>query len=150
MKECYVGSSPNFIHLDADRDGRAFAAEIARRVGVESPEILVIDISQSFVDYYGCGPVIVSAIEAIHDSTGVSNRTIAILTSMNYGAKARYADLFFKGTKFEKPSIGFLDIAYQVCQEMDIEFKIWVVPRYDFVYTGLGALKNPTLILSSK
>lgn len=145
----YLKAAPEFVDLDSAEDGAGFVTHLINRVSDERPMSLVIDISNCFLDYWGCAPLIEKAIDILTDSDSQSVRTLAILTTMNYGKRDTYASLFFKGSRFEQLANNFLGSAFKACKDSNIEFKIWVVPASDFKFATLAALRNPDFVLSS-
>ena len=146
----YIKASPEFTDLDTAADGQKLLEDIKGRVRDEKPDVLVIDISECFLDYWGCAPLVEGCMDILHDAEGRGTKTIAIITTMNFGSKNSYASLFFKGTRFEGNSNRFPDIARKACQQTGIEFRIWVISDPNFIFTDLVSLGNPFCTLSSK
>ena len=146
----YVKAAPEFTDLDTEVDGERFTQAIRVKVGESKPAELVIDISECFLDYWGCAKVVEGAMDLLRGSEGSNLNTLAFLTTMDFGMRKSYASLLFKGTRFEKDSKDFIAIAISACKEMNLELRIWIVPSKGFVYEGLSRLKQPNYILSSK
>lgn len=145
----YIRAAPDFLNLDTELDGRAFLAKI-KSMAPDKPFGLIIDISDCYLDYWGCSPVIEGAMGILSDSVENRIHSLAVITSMAFGSKAAYASMFFKGSRFETERSGnLLEVAFNACEEVSIELKIWVVPP-GFQFLDLVSLRNPTLILSSK
>lgn len=146
----YVKASPNFVDLDTDEDGKVFLAEVKKQWNEKPCSTLVLDISDCFLDYWGCAPLIEGAIDMLSDKGRRNVRTLAILTTMGFGERHTYASTFFKGSKFDNGSKDFLEVACAACQETCIEFKIWLVPITNFIFSDLAELRNPNFVLSSR
>lgn len=147
--EKYIQAAPTFQDLDTEEDGKKFLESISTEIGEDIPDVLIIDIANCYLDYWGCAPLIDGCMKLIGKSSSL--RTLGIVTSMEFGLKQSYASLFFKGSDFEKnfQTNDFLSIAVQACTAASVELKIWVVPP-EFAFQSVDKLLAPKFVLSSK
>lgn len=149
--ERYIQAAPVFQDLDTEEDSKNFLKTIAATIGEKTPDVLIIDITNCYLDYWGCAPLVEGCMKLIGGSSPISLRTLGIVTSMEFGLKQSYASLLFKGSDFEKSfqTNDFLSIAVQACTAVGVELKIWVVPQ-DFTFQSADKLLAPKFVLSSK
>jgi hypothetical protein len=146
-----IRAAPTFEVLETVADGKRFADHIRETLKDRVPHQLVLDLTDTFLDYWGCNPIIECCLELM-DSHGQQARTITVVVNtLLYESKDQYSWAFFHNTGAHNGKAQRLDynaVAVDKCQARNIRFDLC---RVDFGPIAEDqAIPPPDFTLSSR
>ncbi len=122
-----IRATPTFEVLETIADGKRFADHIREVLRGDVPDQLVLDLTDTFLDYWGCTPIIECCLELMN-SHGQQARTITVVVNtLLYESKDQYSWAFFHNTGVHNgtgKSVDYNTVAVDACKARNVRFDL--------------------------
>lgn len=122
-----IRAAPRYEVLETLADGQLFADHIRELIKADVPDHLILDLTDTFLDYWGCTPIVECCLELMN-SQGCQSKTISVVVNtLLYESKDQYSWAFFHnagGHNGNGSNLDYNAVAVGACQARNVRFDL--------------------------
>lgn len=122
-----IRAAPEFEVLETIADGIRFSDRIRETLKDGVPDHLVLDLTNTFLDYWGCAPIIECCLELMNSLGGQAKTITVLVNTLLYESKDQYCWAFFHNTGVHNGAINSVDysaVAVDACKTRNVRFDL--------------------------